>query len=51
MKIEKWIYEGKEIEVPIMEEEEIEKNEDFNSNLENTLQLSEELKNIGDKNE
>lgn len=28
MKIEKWIYKGKEIEVPILEEDEIETNEE-----------------------
>lgn len=28
MKIEKWIYKGKEIEVPILEEDEIEANEE-----------------------
>ena len=46
MKIEKWIYEGKEIEFPIFEENEIENNEDFNDNLEDTLELS-----LGDINE
>lgn len=51
MKIEKWMYKGKEIEVPIMDEEEIERNEDFDQDLENTLELRKELKNIGDINE
>ena len=51
MKIEKWMYKGKEIEVPIIDEEEIERNEDFDQDLENTLELRKELKNIGDINE
>lgn len=45
MKIEKWIYGDKEINVPILEEDEIEKNEDISdSDLEDTLDLSKELK-------
>lgn len=48
MKIEKWIYKGEEINVPIVEEDEIEKNLE---ELENTLDLSKELSNLGDNNE
>lgn len=48
MRIEKWIYEGKEVEVPILEDYEIETNED-NPELENTKNLSDLLKNVGDQ--
>ena len=47
MKIEKWIYNGEEIEVPILEDDEIEKNIDIN-NLENTKDLTEELKDVNE---
>ena len=47
MKIEKWIYEGKEVEVPILDADEIETNEG-NPKLEITKDLSEEIKNVGD---
>lgn len=40
MKIEKWIINGKEVEVPIAEEEDIEKNENISDLLENTLTLN-----------
>ena len=50
MKIEKWIYKGKEIDVPIFEEEEIEKNEEI-PEFENTIDLTEVLNNIGDQYE
>ena len=43
MRIEKWSYKGKEIVVPILEEEEIEKNEDIDE-LEITKDLTEDLK-------
>lgn len=43
MRIEKWNYKGKEIVVPILEEEEIEKNEDIDE-LEITKDLTEDLK-------
>lgn len=46
MRIEKWIYKGKEVEVPILDDEEIEINED-NPELEITKDLSKELKNVG----
>ena len=48
MKIEKWIYKGEEIEVPIVDDDEIEKNLE---ELENTRDLSKELSNLGDNNE
>lgn len=50
MKIEKWIYKGEEIEVPILEENEIETNEDI-SELEKTKDLTQELSDIGDNND
>ena len=49
MKIEKWIYKGKEVEIPILEENEIETNEDIE--LDQTKDLTKELENIGDNNE
>ena len=49
MKIEKWIYKGEEVEVPILEENEIEKNIDL-SELDITKDLSKELKEVGDLN-
>jgi hypothetical protein len=49
MKIEKWIYEGKEVEIPILEEDEFEFNMD-ESNLDITKDLSKELENVGDLN-
>lgn len=39
MKIEKWIYNGKEIDVPIVDDDDIEINEDLDY-LENTIDLS-----------
>ena len=51
MKIERWIYQGKEIEIPICEEQDVEVNEVFEDEieeLEKTKDLSklrEELKN------
>ena len=48
MKIEKWIYKGEEVEVPIVEEDEIERDLDI---LEHTKDLTEELKKLGDNNE
>lgn len=50
MKIEKWLYKGKEVDVPIFDEEEIEKNEET-PELENTIDLKEVLNNIGENNE
>lgn len=50
MKIEKWLYKGKEVDVPIFDEEEIEKNEEI-PELENTIDLKEVLNNIGENNE
>ena len=41
MKIEKWTIDGEEVEIPIVSDEEIEKN-NFNSvNLENTMEIDE----------
>jgi len=51
MKIEKWMYKGEEIEVPILEENEIEENLKTQVDLEKTRDLSEELKILGDSNE
>lgn len=48
MKIEKWKYNDTEIEIPILEDDEIEKNEDFET-IENTIDLSEVLYNIGEE--
>ena len=48
MKIEKWIYKGKEVNVPIVEENEIETNEDIE--MDKTLDLTEVLE-LGDNNE
>lgn len=50
MKIEKWIYKGKEIAVPILEKDEIETNEDVDY-LENTIDLTKTIENLGDKND
>ena len=50
MKIEKWKYKGEIIDVPIVEEEDIEKNINIDT-IENTKDLTDELKNIGDINE
>lgn len=49
MKIEKWKYQGREVDVRILEEDEIEKNEYFDD-LEDTLDLTEQLENIEDYN-
>ena len=51
MKIEKWIYKGKEVDVPILEDDEIEENLNIEQELEKTKDLKEELIDIGDKNE
>lgn len=45
MRIEKWKYKDKEIDIPIFEEDEIEKNEDI-VDLEKTKDLKEILENI-----
>lgn len=50
MKIEKWLYNGKEVDVPIFNEEEIETNED-NPEFENTIDLKQVLNDIGENNE
>ena len=48
MKVEKWIYDGKEVEIPIVSDEEIEKNDISNLEKlpkmenENVLEKSEE---------
>ena len=49
MKIEKWIYKGNEIDVPIFDEDEIETNEEF-TELEKTKDLKELLGNKGENN-
>lgn len=52
MKVEKLFYKGVEVKVPILEENEIEQNENFdNDELEKTLEISEKLKNKADNNE
>lgn len=50
MKIEKWKYKGEEIEIPILDEDEIEKNESLDD-LEKTIDLSEVIYNIGENYE
>jgi len=49
MRIEKWIYKGEEVEVPILEEDEIEVNMD-NPDFDTTKDLSEELEKVGEDN-
>lgn len=51
MKIEKWMYKGEEIEVPILDDDEIEENLKIQEDLEKTRDLSKELKELGDENE
>ena len=50
MKIEKWKYRDTEIEIPILDDDEIEKNEDL-TNFEKTIDLSEIVYDIGENNE
>ena len=50
MKIEKWMYKGKEVEVPVFEEDEIETNENI-KDLEKTKELTSELEEISEENE
>lgn len=50
MKIEKWLYKGKEVDVSIFDEDEIEINEDT-PEFENTIDLKEVLSDIGENNE
>ena len=50
MKVEKWLYKDKEIDVPVFEESEIETNEET-PEFENTIDLTEVLKDIGEANE
>lgn len=47
MKIEKWKYKDTEVEIPILEEDEIEKNENLDD-LENTIDLSNIVNDIGE---
>ena len=47
MKIEKWKYQDKEIDIPIFDMDEIETNEDIDT-LEKTKDLTETLENIED---
>lgn len=49
MKIEKWKYNDTEIDVPVFEDDEIEKNEDIEY-LEITKDLTEVLEKLGDTN-
>ena len=49
MRVEKWNFEGKEVDVTILDEDEIEKN-DPSDDFENTIDLEEIMK-TGDKNE
>lgn len=49
MKIEKWKFNGKEIDIPILEEEDKEQNEDIEP-LESTIDLTETLKNMENEN-
>ncbi len=51
MKIEKWIYKGNEIEVPILEDDEVETNEVFENELEKTIDLTEKLSDLGENND
>ena len=48
MRIEKWNYEGKEINIPIFEEIDIETNETIEDDIDNTKDIS-ELLNTEDK--
>lgn len=50
MRVEKWIYKNKEIDVPILEEDEIETNEDIDY-LENTVDLTKTIEDLGDKDD
>lgn len=47
MKIEKWKYKDQEIEIPILEDEDIERNEILDK-LEKTINLNEVLQEVGD---
>jgi len=49
MRIEKLFFDGKEIEVPVVEENDIEKNESFD--IEKTINLEEIIEKIGEENE
>ena len=49
MKLEKWKYNGEEIDIPILDDEEIETND--TEDLEDTLDLTQTLHDLGDKNE
>lgn len=49
MRIEKLFFDGKEIEVPVVEENDIEKNENFD--LEKTIDLKEVIEKIGEESE
>ena len=51
MKIEKWMYNGEEVEVPILEEDDVENNLDINNDLEKTMDLREVIDSIGENNE
>ena len=50
MKVEKWKYKGELIDIPIVEEDDIETNINIDT-IENTRDLTEDLKKIGDINE
>lgn len=49
MKIEKWIYKGEEVEVPVLEEDEIEVNMD-SPDFDITKDLTKELEKVGEDN-
>ena len=51
MKVEKWIYKGKEIEIPILDDNEVEVNEVFEKEIEKTIDLTEKLAGLGENNE
>lgn len=48
MRIEKWIYKGEEVDVPILSKEEVEENVDI-TELEQTKDLTNILKDIEEK--
>lgn len=51
MRVEKWNFDGKEVDLPIFEDEDIETNEIFEDDLENTKDISELLNSNEEFNE
>ena len=51
MRVEKWNLNGKEVDLTIFDEEDIETNENNEEDLENTKDISKLLNNDGEKNE